>query len=85
MKDESTKRIHRLFLKKLAAEYPNHPWVLRKVGDRVSVNSDNHGSDATIIAVRECDAHNAPYSHYKVRMDNDGQEFWAFDFEVGDL
>lgn len=55
------------------------------VGDRVNVNSDNHGSDATIIETRDDDGRAAPLSHYKVRMDNDGQEFWAFDFEVGDL
>ena len=56
-----------------------------KVGDRVTVNSENYGSDATIIDTREDGGHSAPVSHYKVRMDNDGQGFWAFDFEVGDL
>jgi hypothetical protein len=56
--------------------------VLRKTGDRVFVNSDNIGSAATIIEVREGEAQ--PASHYRVRLDIDGQEFWAFDYEVSD-
>ena len=27
--DDATERVHKLFLKKLAAEEPNHPWVLQ--------------------------------------------------------
>lgn len=54
---------------------------MRSVGDRVFVTSDNMGSAATIIEVREGDAQ--PASHYRVRLDIDGQEFWAFDYEVG--
>lgn len=56
--------------------------MMRKVGDRVFVTSDNMGSPATIIEVREGDAQ--PPSHYRVRLDIDGQEFWAFDYEVSD-
>lgn len=55
---------------------------MRSVGDRVFVTSDNRGSLATIIEVRESTAQ--PPSHYRVRLDIDGQEFWAFDYEVGD-
>lgn len=51
----------------------------RHVGDRLFVTSDNMGSPATIIEVRESTT--KPVSHYKVRLDS-GQEFWAFDFEV---
>lgn len=54
----------------------------RHVGDRVFVTSDNMGSGAVIIAVRE--GERQPASHYKVRLDTDGQEFWVFDFEVSD-
>lgn len=54
--------------------------INRKVGDRVFVTCDNMGSGAVIIEVRESNAQ--PPSHYKVRLDSDGQEFWAFDFEV---
>lgn len=54
----------------------------RRTGDRVFVTSDNFGSGAIIIAVRESTTE--PASHYKVRLDSDGQEFWAFDFEVSD-
>lgn len=28
--DEATRRVHKLFMKKLAAEYPRHPWVLKE-------------------------------------------------------
>lgn len=58
------------------------PEPLRKVGDAVFVSADNMGSPAEIIAVR--DSTGSPPSHYKVRTATDGQEFWAFDFEVGD-
>jgi hypothetical protein len=54
---------------------------LRKVGDRVFVTADNMGSPAEIIEVR--DSTGSPPSHYKVRT-SDGQEFWAYDFEVGE-
>lgn len=30
MVNESTERIHRLFMRKLAVEDPNHPWVLKE-------------------------------------------------------
>ena len=56
--------------------------AIRKAGDRVFVTSDNMGSGAIIIEVRESRVQ--PPSHYKVRMDIDGQEFWAFDYEVSD-
>ena len=56
---------------------------MRQIGDRVSVTADNYGGTATIIEVRE--SSDQPPSHYKVKMDADGQEFWAFDFEVSDL
>lgn len=54
---------------------------LRKVGDKVFVTSDNMGLAAEVIAVRESTG--SPTSHYKVRT-SDGQEFWAYDYEVGD-
>ena len=50
------------------------------IGKRASVTADNWGGDATIIDYR--DTEGSPASYYKVRMDQDGQEFWAFDFEV---
>ena len=53
------------------------------VGDRVFVTSDNMGSEAVVIDMRESDE--SPRSHYKVRLDTDGQEFWAFDFELSDI
>lgn len=53
----------------------------RKIGDRVFVTADNYGSPAAIIDTRASEG--SPASHYKVRTD-DGQEFWAFDFEVSD-
>jgi len=28
--EESTRRVHRLFMRKLAAEFPAHPWVLKE-------------------------------------------------------
>lgn len=31
MSDESIDRVHRLFMQKLAAEYPAHPWVLKEM------------------------------------------------------
>jgi hypothetical protein len=55
--------------------------LLRKVGDTVFVTADNYGSAAVIIEVRESEG--SPPSHYKVRTE-DGQEFWAYDFEVSD-
>ena len=54
---------------------------MRTVGDKVFVTSDNMGLDAEIIEVRESTG--SPASHYKVRT-SDGQEFWAYDFEVSD-
>jgi hypothetical protein len=54
---------------------------LRNVGDKVFVISDNMGMDAEIIDVRESTG--LPPSHWKVRT-SDGQEFWAYDFEVSD-
>ncbi len=29
--EENIKRVHRLFMQKLAAEYPAHPWVLKEM------------------------------------------------------
>lgn len=58
--------------------------VVRKIGDRVFVTADNYGGPATIVATREDDARTAPASHYKVRRDSDGHEFWAFDFEISE-
>lgn len=55
---------------------------LRRVGDKVFVTADNLGSPAEIIEVR--DSTGSPPSHYKVRTKTDGQEFWAFDFDVGE-
>lgn len=55
----------------------------RKVGDRVSIISEGMGSGAVIIEIRESVIE--PHSHYKIRLDSDGQEFWAFDFEVSDV
>ncbi len=52
-----------------------------KIGDKVFVVADNYGQNAVIIATRETDI--LPASHYKVRT-ADGQEFWAFDFEISD-
>lgn len=54
---------------------------MRNVGDRVFVTRDNYGMAAKIIEVRDNVAQ--PPSRYKVRQD-DGQEFWAFDYEVSD-
>jgi hypothetical protein len=54
---------------------------MRQIGERVFVVADNYGSPAVIIDIRE--SNEQPPSHYKVRTD-DGQEFWAFDFEVND-
>ena len=54
---------------------------MREIGGRVFVVADNYGSYATIIDIRESDG--SPASHYKVRTD-DGDEFWAFDYEVHD-
>ena len=51
------------------------------IGDRVFVVADNFGQPAVIIDTRPGDG--SPPSRYKVRTD-DGQEFWAFDFEVHD-
>jgi len=28
--DDAKERIHKLFMQKLAAEYPNHPWILKE-------------------------------------------------------
>lgn len=53
-----------------------------KIGDRVFVVADNLGQPAVIIEIRDSDQ--LPLSHYKVRTD-DGQAFWAFDFEVHDV
>ena len=55
--------------------------LIRNVGDKVFVVSDNMGMDAEIIAVRESDG--SPPSRWKVRT-SDGQEFWAYDYEVSD-
>jgi hypothetical protein len=55
----------------------------RKVGDKVFVAADNYSSSAVIIDTREDDGATAPVSHYKVRTE-DGQEFWAYDFEISD-
>lgn len=55
---------------------------MRKIGDRVFVTADNYGSEAIIIAIR--DSEGEPASHCKVRTD-DGQEFWAFDFEISEV
>lgn len=57
---------------------------MRQIGDRVFVTSDNYGDYATIVATREDDAQTAPASHYKVRRESDGHEFWAFDFEISE-
>lgn len=57
---------------------------MRKIGDRVFVTSDNYGDYAIIVATREDDARTAPASHYKVRRESDGHEFWAFDFEISE-
>ena len=54
----------------------------RKVGDEVFVVSHNYGQNAVIIKTRPSDGVK-PDSHYKVRTE-DGQEFWAFDFEISD-
>jgi hypothetical protein len=54
---------------------------MRQIGDRVFVVADNMGMGAVIIAIRESTG--SPASHYKVRTE-DGQEFWAFDYEVHD-
>lgn len=54
----------------------------RKVDDEVFVVSDNMGLPAVIIDVRESTG--SPASHYKVRT-SDGQEFWAYDYEVRDV
>lgn len=57
---------------------------MRSVGDKVFVVADNYGSPAEIIDTRTSTDEPSLASHYKVRTD-DGQEFWAFDFEVGDM
>lgn len=54
---------------------------MRQVGDKVFIISDNMGTPAEIIDTRESTG--SPASHYKVRTE-DGQEFWAYDFEVHD-
>ena len=54
---------------------------MRQIGDRVFIVSDNMGQPAVIIDTRESGG--SPASHYKVRTD-DGQEFWAYDYEVQD-
>lgn len=54
---------------------------MRQIGDRVFVVADNYGSPATIIDTRASDG--PPASRYRVRTD-DGQEFWAYDYEVQD-
>src|SRR5689334_19946742 len=54
-----------------------------KIGDKVFVVADNYGQDAVIIAYRDSEADVAPVSHWKVRTE-DGQEFWAFDFEISE-
>lgn len=56
--------------------------VVRKIGDRVFVTADNFGCYAVIIATRKSTAR--PESHYKVRRESDGREFWAFDFEISE-
>jgi hypothetical protein len=56
---------------------------MRQIGDRVFVTADNYGSPAVIIDTRKSTDEPSLASHYKVRTD-DGQEFWAFDFEVSD-
>ena len=56
--------------------------VVRKIGDRVYVTADNYGGPATIVATRESRVR--PLSHYKVRRESDGHEFWAFDFEISE-
>ena len=53
-----------------------------QIGDRVFVTADNMGGYATIIDTRE--SAEQPASHYKVRMEEDRQEFWAFDFEISE-
>lgn len=55
--------------------------LMRAVGDKVFVVSDNIGMNAEIIEVRENEG--SPPSRWKVRT-SDGQEFWAYDFEVSD-
>jgi hypothetical protein len=55
---------------------------MRNIGDRVFVVADNYGLAATIIEIRE--STESPVSHYKVKADEDGQEFWAYDFEIYD-
>jgi hypothetical protein len=52
-----------------------------KIGNEVFVVSDNYGQNAVIINTRPNSG--KPDSHYKVRTE-DGQEFWAFDFEISD-
>ena len=52
-----------------------------EVGDRVFVVADNYGQPAVIVEIRDSDQ--LPLSYYKVRTD-DGQEFWAFNYEVHD-
>lgn len=53
----------------------------RQIGDRVFVVADNFGSEATIVETRE--SNEQPVSHYKVRT-AEGDEFWAFDFEISE-
>ena len=57
----------------------------RAIGDRVDVTAGNYGGEATIIDTRPSDNALAPASHYKVRMKDDGQEFWAYDYEISEL
>jgi hypothetical protein len=55
-------------------------WVQAlKPGDRVYVAFDNAGSPATVVATRD-----GP-GRCRVRLDGDGQEFWAHDFELEPL
>lgn len=47
---EATERIHRLFLRKLAAEYPDHPWLKR---DDAQVAMRMTNALASVLAERE--------------------------------
>ena len=64
---------------KLKAHWQNH---ILEVGQKVTFNCyEGFGGPATVIEFRES-SHGA---NYKIRLDDESQECWAFNFEIEEL
>ena len=73
---EATERVHHLFLRKLAAEYPDHPWLKR--GDAQAAMRMT-GALASVLAERERqdakwgEQNNDPFVYLTVLMEEVGE------------